>query len=101
MNKRKLIEEEEENEMALFFWIITLNNCTPMTANINCSRYVTNIMLPIVLIATITHFTTYWLSSKYENFYFFFVQLDQIKYKFNNNKKKKCWSCSLCSSSYF
>lgn len=38
----------------------TLNSCTPITANINCSRYVTNIMLPIVLIATITHFTTYY-----------------------------------------
>lgn len=31
-----------------------------MTANMNCSKYVTSIMLPMVLIATITHFTTYY-----------------------------------------
>lgn len=39
---------------------LTLNNCTPTTANINCNKYVTSIMFPIVLIATITHFTTYY-----------------------------------------
>lgn len=36
----------------------TLNICTPMTANMNCSNDVTNNMLPIVLMATITHWTT-------------------------------------------
>lgn len=36
----------------------TLNNCTPITANINCRRQVTNTMFPIVFTATITHWTT-------------------------------------------
>lgn len=36
----------------------TLNNCTPITANMNWRRQVTSTMLPIVLTATITHWTT-------------------------------------------
>lgn len=36
----------------------TLNICTPITANMNCSKFVTNNMLPMVLIATTTHCTT-------------------------------------------
>ena len=40
--------------------IVTLKSCTPITANMNCRRYVTNIMLKIVPMATITHFTTYF-----------------------------------------
>lgn len=36
----------------------TLNNWTPITANMNCRRQVTNTMLPMVFTATITHWTT-------------------------------------------
>lgn len=36
----------------------TLNNWTPITANMNSSRQVTNTMLPMVFTATITHWTT-------------------------------------------
>lgn len=36
----------------------TLKSCTPITANMNCKRHVTSIMLPIVLTATMTHWTT-------------------------------------------
>lgn len=36
----------------------TLNNCTPMTANMNCSRHVTRTIFPMVFTATITHWTT-------------------------------------------
>lgn len=36
----------------------TLNNCTPMTANMNCRRHVTRTIFPIVLTATMTHWTT-------------------------------------------
>lgn len=59
----------KKNCFALFCFVIckfflvkifTLNSWTPITANINWRRYVTNIILPIVLMATITHFTTYW-----------------------------------------
>lgn len=40
---------------------ITLKSWTPITANMNWRRYVTNIILPMVLMATSTHFTTYWI----------------------------------------
>lgn len=36
----------------------TLNNWTPMTANINWRRHVTKTIFPIVFTATITHWTT-------------------------------------------
>lgn len=36
----------------------TLKSCTPIQANINCSRVVTIMMLPMVLMATNTHWTT-------------------------------------------
>lgn len=44
----------------------TLNNCTPMTANINCSRHVTRTIFPMVFTATITHWTTCCMRNKYE-----------------------------------
>ena len=36
----------------------TLKSWTPMTANMNSNRQVTSIMLPMVLTATMTHWTT-------------------------------------------
>lgn len=39
-------------------YLLTLNSCTPMQANMNCSRVVTIMMLPIVRMATNTHCTT-------------------------------------------
>lgn len=36
----------------------TLKSCTPMQANMNCSSVVTIMMLPMVLMATNTHWTT-------------------------------------------
>lgn len=39
---------------------ITWKSCTPITANMNCRMYVTSIMLPMVLTAMMTHFTTDW-----------------------------------------
>ena len=36
----------------------TLNSWTPMQANMNCSRKVTSMMFPMVLMATTTHCTT-------------------------------------------
>lgn len=36
----------------------TLNSCTPIQANMNWSKVVTIMMLPIVLMATNTHWTT-------------------------------------------
>lgn len=38
----------------------TLNNWTPMHANMNWSKVVTIMMLPMVLMATKTHWTTCW-----------------------------------------
>ena len=38
----------------------TLKSWTPILANMNSNRNVTNMMLPIVLTATITHWTTCW-----------------------------------------
>lgn len=35
-----------------------------MTANMNWSRYVTSMIFPMVFIATITHFTTYYKQGK-------------------------------------
>lgn len=37
---------------------LTLKSCTPIQANMNCSRVVTIMMLPMVLMATNTHCTT-------------------------------------------
>lgn len=38
--------------------LFTLKSCTPMHANMNCSSVVTIMMLPMVLMATKTHWTT-------------------------------------------
>lgn len=43
---------------------ITLKSWTPMTANMNCRRYVTSMIFPMVFIATITHLTTYYKQGK-------------------------------------
>lgn len=39
---------------------LTLKSWTPMQANMNCSRVVTIMMFPMVLMATNTHWTTCW-----------------------------------------
>ena len=48
----------QEPWINLFYKKLTLNSCTPITANMNSSRHVTNMMLPMVLMATMTHCTT-------------------------------------------
>lgn len=73
----------------------TLNSWTPITANINCSRYVTNIMLPIVLIATITHFTTYYISCAVQKIYMVKtktaitkIRNEKQQFEYKNNAQK-------------
>lgn len=48
----------------LYFFLPTLNNCTPITANINCRRHVTSTIFPIVFTATMTHCTTCYKNNK-------------------------------------
>ena len=57
--------------------VFTLKSCTPITANMNCRRYVTNIMLPIVLMATITHFTTYFCPVIFLIFFIRFAKIER------------------------
>lgn len=54
----------EKNELNLKLLAPTLNNWTPITANINCRRHVTRTIFPIVLTATITHCTTCYKTVK-------------------------------------
>ena len=44
--------------------LVTLKSWTPITANMNSRRNVTSTMLPMVLTATITHWTTCWNEEK-------------------------------------
>lgn len=52
----------------LLLSLLTLKSCTPIQANMNCSRVVTIMILPIVLIATKTHWTTCWKERKKKYF---------------------------------
>lgn len=59
----------EKMFVKLFFSLVivpTLNNWTPITANINCSKHVTSTIFPIVFTATITHCTTCYVTLKFE-----------------------------------
>lgn len=56
-------QKKTSAELSFFYMYLlpTLNNNTPITANMNCSRHVTRTILPIVLTATITHCTTCYI----------------------------------------
>lgn len=50
----------KKKNLCFFFFGVTLKSWTPMQANMNCSRVVTIMMFPMVLMATNTHWTTCW-----------------------------------------
>ena len=82
------------NKSVLIDYInITLNNCTATTANMNCSRYVTIKICPIILIATNTDLTTsFWLID-WLLLLLIHTQTDKWKKKHvQNNKKKKTFT---------
>lgn len=64
-------EKMDEKCFGLCDFFPTLNNWTPITANINCSKHVTSTIFPIVFTATITHCTTCYVTFNKDFLYAF------------------------------